>query len=46
MAAILDFTHNAMSKILSDYTTMSGITENRIEFVDIKIMNLQLFCRE
>ena len=44
MAAILDFIHNAMSKVLSDYITMSGITEGRI--VDIKIKNLRLFCRK
>ena len=27
MAAILDFTHNAMSKVISDQTTRSGIHE-------------------
>ena len=35
MAAILDFIHNAMSKVLSYYTTMSGITEARM--LDTKI---------
>ena len=30
MAAIFYFTYNAMSKILSDYITTSGITENRM----------------
>ena len=40
MAAILDFTHNAMS----DHTTRSGIPENPI--VDTKIMMLRLFCEK
>ena len=44
MAAILDFIHYAVSKVLSDYITMSGITENRM--LDAKIMNLRLFCRK
>ena len=44
MAAILDFIHNAMSKVLSDYVTMSGITEARM--LDTKIKNLRLFCRK
>ena len=34
MAAILDFTHNSMSKVISDHTTRSGIPENPI--VDTK----------
>ena len=38
MEAILDFTHNAMSKIISGYTIMSGIHENPM--VDTKIMHL------
>ena len=44
MAAILDFTHNAMSKVISDHTTSSGIPENPI--VDSKIMKLRLFCEK
>ena len=44
MAAILDFIHNAMSKVLSEYITMSGITEARM--LDNKIKNLRLFCRK
>ena len=44
MAAILDFIHNAMSKVLSDYNTMSGITEART--LDTKIKNLRLFRRK
>ena len=28
--ALLDFTHNAMSKVISDHTTRSGIPENPI----------------
>ena len=42
MAAILDFIHKAMSKVLSYYITMSGITEGRSS--DTKIKNLRLFC--
>ena len=30
MAAILDFTHIAMSKVIFDHTTRSGILENPI----------------
>ena len=41
MAAILDFIHNAMSKVLSYYNTMSGISEARM--LDTKIKNLRLF---
>ena len=44
MAAILDFTHNAMSKVISDHTTRSGIPVNPIE--DTKIMKLRLFCEK
>ena len=44
MAAILDFIHNAMSKVLSYYITMSGIIEARM--LDTKIKNLRLFCRK
>ena len=44
MAAILDFTHNAISKVLSNHTTMSGIPENHM--VDTKIMLLRPFCRK
>ena len=43
-AAILDFTHNAIAKVLSNYTTMSGIPENSM--VDTKIMLLRPFCRK
>ena len=39
MAAILDFFHNAMAKVLSYYITMSGITEARM--LDTKIKNLR-----
>ena len=41
MEAILDFTYNAMSKIISGHTNMSGIPENPM--VDTKIMNLLIF---
>ena len=44
MAAILDFTHNAMYNVIADHTTRSGIPENPI--VDTKIMKLLLFCRK
>ena len=44
MAAILDFSPNAMSNVISDHTTRSGIPENSI--VDTKIKKLLLFCRE
>ena len=36
MAAVLDFTNNAMSKVIFDHITRSGIPENPI--VDTKIM--------
>ena len=44
MVAMLDFIHNAMSKVLSFYITMLGITEARM--LDTKIKNLRLFCRK
>ena len=44
MATISDFIHNAMSKVLSYYVIMSGITESRV--LDTKIKNLCLFCRK
>ena len=44
MAAILDFIHNAMSKVIADHTTRSGILKNPI--VNTKIMKLHLFCRK
>ena len=44
MAAILDFTHNAMSNVISDHTTRSGIPENPV--VDSRIMKLRLFCEK
>ena len=44
MEAILDFTHNAMSKIISGHTIMSGINENPI--VDTKIMHLLISYRK
>ena len=44
MAVILDFTHNAMSKLISDHTTRSGVPENPI--VNTKIKKLFLFCRK
>ena len=44
MAVILDFTHNAMSKVMwfADHTNRSGIPENHI--VDTEIMKLLPFC--
>ena len=36
MVAILDFTHNAIAKVLLNHTTMSGIPENPM--VDTNIM--------
>ena len=42
--AILDFIHNAMSKVLSYHITMAGITEARM--LDTKIKNLRLFCQK
>ena len=44
MAAILDFTHNAISKVLSNPSTMSAIPENPM--VDTKSMLLWPFCRK
>ena len=44
MEAILDFTHNTMSKIVSCNPIMSGIYEKSM--VDIKIMNLLIFYRK
>ena len=44
MSAILDFTNNAMSKVISNPTTRSGIPENPI--VDTKIVSLLLLCRK
>ena len=44
MAAILDFTHNSLPKVIFDHTTRSGIPENPI--VDTKIMKLRLFCEK
>ena len=44
MAAIFDFIHNAMSKVPSDYITISGITEACM--LDTKIKNLGLFCQK
>ena len=45
IVAILDFfTHNAMSKVLSDHIIRSGIPENSI--VDTKIMKLPLFSQK
>ena len=41
MEAILDFTYNAISKIISGHTIMSGITEKSM--ADIKITNLLIF---
>ena len=41
MVAILDFTHNAMTKIISGYTIMSGIPDNNM--VDTKVMNQFIF---
>ena len=40
--AILDFINNALSKVLSGYTTMSGLPTNPM--VDTIIVNLLLFC--
>ena len=42
MTAILDSTHNAMSRVFSDY--MSGVP--RSPKIDTKIMNLPLFYRK
>ena len=43
-AAILDFNNNPMSKVLSDYITLSGITKTLM--LHTKIKNLHLFCRK
>ena len=37
MVFILDFTNNAMAKIISGHTIMSGIPEDYV--VDTKVMN-------
>ena len=42
MAAILDFTHNAITNVRSGHTCMSDILENPM--VHIKIMLVLLFC--
>ena len=42
LAAIFNFTLNAMSKAQSGHTTKSGKHENQI--VDTQIMNMFLFC--
>ena len=44
MWAILHFTSNAMSKVISNPTTRSGIPENPA--VDTKIVSLLLFCQK
>ena len=44
MATILDFTHNAMSNLLSGHTTKSAIPEKTM--ADTKIVNILLFCRK
>ena len=41
MAAMLDYTNNAMSRVLSDTITLSGVPEN--PKIDTKIMNLPSF---
>ena len=41
MVAILDFTNNAIAKIISGHTIMSGILENHM--VDTKVMNEPIF---
>ena len=41
MAVILDFTHYAISKVLSNHTTMSGMHENPM--VGTKNMLLRIF---
>ena len=40
---ILDFTHNAMSKVHYGHTNMSGIPEIPY-MIDTKIVNMLLFC--
>ena len=44
IAAILDFNNNPMSKVLSDYITMSGITKTLMLHNNIK--NLHQFCQK
>ena len=44
MEAILDFAHYAISKVLLNHFTMSGILENPM--VDTKIILLRPFCRK
>ena len=44
MAAILNFTQNALSEEISNHTTMSGIPENHM--VDTKIMLFRPICRK
>ena len=44
MAAILDLTHNAMTRVLSGHTSMSGVPKNLK--IDIKIMNLRVLSIE
>ena len=44
LAAILDITQNAMSKFLSDYTTMSGLPQN--PGIDHPNHGLPRFCRK
>ena len=46
MTAILDFTHNTMSKVFFDHATMSDMPENPIVDIKIKIKNLCLFCQK
>ena len=41
MAAMLDFTNNAMSRVLSDPITLPGVPKN--PKIENKIMNLPLF---
>ena len=41
MVAIFDFNHNAMAKIISGHTIMSGIPENHM--VDTKVTNQLIF---
>ena len=44
MAAILDFSQNAMVKVLANHTTISGIPQNPT--IDTKIMLSRLFCQK
>ena len=44
MAAILDFTHNAMTNTRSDHTPMSDVLENSM--VHTEIMIVLLFCQK